>query len=79
MRDLYKEYKQGVISWDEAYFTANNLAATVSDNPALPFDETDYWARQMESLGIDAAEKVMKLLGYKQGDDGVFFKPLINN
>ena len=75
MRDLYKEYKQGLISWDEAYRTANNLAATASDNPGTPYEETDYWAKQMESLGIDAAESLMKLLGYHQNAQGILYRP----
>ena len=31
MRDVYAEYRQGKVSWEEAYFTANNIAATVSN------------------------------------------------
>jgi len=76
MRDVYKEYKQGLITWDEAYFIANNIAATSADSPNTPFEETDYWAKQMESLGVDAAEFIMKhLLGYKQNEDGILIKP----
>lgn len=75
MRDVYKEYKQGLISWEQAYFTANNIAALASSVPGTPYEETDYWASQMESLGVDAAEVIMKLLGYKQTEEGVFFKP----
>ena len=33
MRDVYAEYRQGKITWEEAYFTANNIAATVSGIP----------------------------------------------
>ena len=29
-RDLFKEYRQGLLSWDEAFCIANNLAATAS-------------------------------------------------
>lgn len=65
MRDVFKEYRMGLISWDEAYFIANNNAATI-----IP--ETEYWASQMESLGIDASEKLMNLLGYKQDKDGIY-------
>ena len=72
MRDVYAEYRQGMISWEEAYFTANNIAATVSNNPNNQV-ETDYWATQMESLAVDAAESLMKMLGYSQREDGVFF------
>ena len=75
MRDLYKEYKQGLITWEEAYFTANNIAATTSSNADLPFEETEYWCKQMESLSVDAAEIIMKIIfGYKQNSDGAFFK-----
>ena len=73
MRDIYAEYRQGLITWEEAYLTANNLAATVSCIPGK-IEETDYWASQMESLGVDLAEKMMKKLGYRQREDGVFFK-----
>ena len=73
MRDVYAEYRQGKISWEEAYFTANNIAATVSNNPNNQ-EETDYWASQMESLGVDLAEMRMKELGYTQREDGVFIK-----
>ncbi len=74
MRDVYKEYRQGLISWHEAYRIANNIAATASDNLGTSYGETDYWATQMESLGIDAAESLMKLLGYKQNTEGIFFR-----
>ena len=74
MRDVYAEYKKGLISWEEAYFIANNIAATTSSNPTLPPEETDYWCRQMESLGIDAAEALMKSIGYSQLDNGLFYK-----
>lgn len=73
MRDVYAEYRQGKITWEEAYFTANNIAATVSGIPNSQ-DETDYWASQMESLGVDLAEQRMKELGYAQDKDGVFYK-----
>lgn len=73
MRDVYKEYRQGKITWEEAYFTANNIAATVSNVPGNQ-EETDYWARQMESLGVDLAEMKMKELGYSQRADGVFVR-----
>ena len=73
MRDVYKEYRQGKITWEEAYFTANNIAATVSNMPGKE-EETEYWARQMESLGVDLAETEMKKLGYSQNSDGIFSK-----
>ena len=71
MRDVYKEYKQGLISWDEAYLIANNNAATMKD--------TDYWTKQMESLGVDMADCIMKQLGYKENQDGTFYKPIPDN
>ena len=78
-RDVYKEYKQGLISWDEAYRIANNIAATASDNLGTSYEETDYWCKQMESLAIDMAEMHMKEIGYTQREDGVFSKPDINH
>ena len=75
MRNVYAEYLQGIISWDEAYFIANNNAATVSSSINTTSEETDYWCRQMESLGIDAAENNMRALGYTQDNSGVFHIP----
>ncbi|MCR4729373.1 MAG: hypothetical protein K5881_00450 [Saccharofermentans sp.] len=66
MRNVFEEYRQNLISWDEAYAIANNNAA--SSNL-----DTDYWADQMESLGVDAAEQLMTLLGYKQNDEGKYY------
>lgn len=75
MRDVYIEYKQGLITWKEAYFIANNIAATASSNADLPFEETEYWCKQMESLAVDAAEYMMiTKYGYMQNADGVFYK-----
>lgn len=68
MRNVYKEYKQGLISWDKAFCIANNKAA-------LGKGDTDYWADQMDSLGCDAAEKLMAMLGYTHGEDGIYLKP----
>jgi len=75
MRDIYAEYRQGLISWEVAYFTANNIAATVSSSITAPEEETEYWCKQMESLGVDAAEFLMKKIGYKQDKNGIFSKP----
>ena len=75
MRDVYAEYKSGLISWEEAYRIANNNAAivsgTISDTSSV---ETDYWCCQMESLGVDIAEIIMLKLGYRQDADGVLHK-----
>jgi len=65
MRDVFKEYRQGLISWDEAFFIANNNAAACSG-------DTDFWADQMDSLGCDAAVKNMEFLGYKRDEEGVY-------
>ena len=68
MRNVFKEYRQGLISWDKAFRIANNMAAKGSSN-------TDYWADQMDSLGCDAAEQLMKSkYGYKQNSEGLFYK-----
>lgn len=74
-RDLFKEYRQGLLSWDEAFCIANNLAATASADIELEDGEVDFYASQMESLGVDAAEHLMKLLGYTQDGSGIYFKP----
>ena len=74
MRDLYKEYKQGLISWDRAYATANNLANNASNQVDM-YEETDYWATQMESLAVDAAESLMKMLGYQMNEGGAYILP----
>ena len=73
MRDVFKEYRQGLLSWDEAYATANNVLA--SEELDTTTEETEHWASQMESLGVDAAEHLMTLLGYKQDNSGIYFKP----
>lgn len=73
MRDVFEEYKMGLITWDEAYRIANNNAATAAD--VGNSDEVDYWVKMMNDLGVDLAEQFMKMLGYKQNDDGAFFKP----
>ncbi len=72
MRDPFEEYKMGLITWDEAYRIANNNAATAAD---VGNDEVDYWIHEMNDLGVELAEQFMKTLGYKQNDDGAFFKP----
>ena len=75
MRNVYKEYLQGKITWDEAYATANNIAATTSSIPGTKEEEVEWWTSQMDSLGQDAAEHLMKLLGYKGDSMGVYSKP----
>ncbi len=75
MRDVYREYVEGQITWDEAYAIANNLAATASEDPESEQAEVDWYASQMESLAVDAAEHLMKLLGYRQDSIGVYSKP----
>ena len=75
MRDPFVEYRKGLLSWDEAYCLANNMAATTSDSITTESSEVDYWASQMESLAVDLAENLMKTLGYKQNDAGAYFKP----
>ena len=75
MRNVYKEYLQGKITWDEAYATANNIAATTSSIPGTKEEEVEWWTSQMDSLGQDAAEHLIKLLGYKEDSMGVYSKP----
>lgn len=75
MRDVYSEYKSGLISFEEAYRIANNNAAIVSSTVSdTSSEETDYWCCQMESLGVDIAEQIMLKLGYWQDADGVLHK-----
>ena len=75
MRDVFSEYLAGQISWDEAYAIANNIAATASDDIELEEGEVDFYAKQMESLGVEAAGKLMDLLGYTQDSIGIYHKP----
>lgn len=72
MRNVFKEYRQGLISWNEAFFIANNNAATSTM-------DTDYWADQMDSLGVDAAVQIMELLGYETDQEGIYKKPQTND
>lgn len=72
MRDVFKEYRQGLISWEEAYRIANNNAASSSNSDD---DELEHWCKQMESLGVDASEYIMTcFLGYKQNKNGILYK-----
>ena len=75
MRDVFKEYRQGLLSWDEAFCIANNLAATACTEAVNDEIETEFYTKQMESLGVDAAEQIMKLLGHKEDDSGIYYKP----
>ena len=75
MRDLFVEYRTGLISWDEAYCIANNMASTTAMQVKGAPREVDYWTSQMESLAVDLAEGLMKTLGYKQNKAGAYFKP----
>ena len=68
MRNVFEEYRQGLISWDEAFFIANNSAAASTM-------DTDYWADQMESLGVDAAVQIMELIGYESDSEGIYKRP----
>jgi len=70
MRDVYKEYKQGQLLWEDAYLIANNNASDMTLTP----EEIEYWCNQMESLGVDVAELVMRQLGYKETCDGFLYK-----
>ena len=75
MRDVFREYRDGKITWDEAYAAANNLAATAALEPDTEQEQVNWYASQMDSLANDAAEKLMELLGYKEDNSGVYFKP----
>ena len=78
MRDVYSEYKDGLISWDEAYLIANNNAATLSNKLNTPQEVIEFWVQQMESLGVDAADNIMKSLGYVEDFTGVLSKSNID-
>jgi len=75
MRNPFREYRNGKISWDEAFALANNMASTTSLRITSDDDETNYWAEQMDCLAVDLACDLMKTLGYKQNEAGAFFKP----
>ncbi len=74
-RDVFKEYRQGLLSWDEAFCIANNLSATACIEPETEEDDVAFYTAQMESLGVDLACGLMTTLGYKQDNNGVYFKP----
>lgn len=78
MRDVYSEYKQGLISWEEAYLIANNKAATLSNRLNTSQEVIEFWVQQMESLGVDAADSIMKSLGYTENFVGEYYKPNID-
>lgn len=50
MRDVYKEYKQGLISWDRAYCTANNEAALKINSLILLHREETLRSREKMSM-----------------------------
>lgn len=77
-RNVYKEYKQGLICWDEAYKIASNNAATTVDDDlpgAAPIEETEYWTEQMDFLAESLAESFMETLGYYRDKKGIYTKP----
>jgi len=41
--------------------------------------EVEFYAKQMESLGVDLACSLMTALGYKQDNSGVYYKPGSDN
>jgi hypothetical protein len=75
LRDPFMEYRKGRISWDKAYAMANNNAALLSSAENTPREEVEYWCKQMESLAVDAADRVMTMLGYKENEEGMYFMP----
>ena len=76
MRDVYKEYVDGKITWEKAYLIANNNAASTACliSPSAP-SEVDYWAGQMEDLAVALAAEKMKELGYEENSKGELFRP----
>ena len=72
LRDPFMEYRKGRISWDKAYAIANNNAALLSSAENPPAEEVEYWCKQMESLAVDAAGRIMTMLGYKESEDGMY-------
>ena len=42
MRDVFKEYIQGLLSWEEAYYIAYNFATSSSINSRFPFSESNH-------------------------------------
>ena len=79
MRDVYSEYKDGQLTWVEAYLIANNNAAALSNKLNTPQEEVEYWVQQMESLGVDIADSYMRSLGYVEDFTGVYSKPSPDN
>ena len=73
MRDLFKEYRLGLISWEEAFITANNLSANSSIS-AASYEETDYWASKLERLSFDISEQIIARLGYVEDNNGLYHK-----
>ena len=62
MRNVFEEYLQGMITWNEAFAVAN------------PTSHTDYWADQMESLAVNVAGLVMTKLSCLEDSNGKYFK-----
>ena len=70
MRNVVKEYDDGLLTWEEAYFIATNEAAYHIDEK-----EVLSWFDQVNSLAIRLADNRMKELGYVLDGHLIFHKP----
>ena len=53
-------------------------AASLSNKLNTPQEVVEFWVQQMESLGVDAADDIMKSLGYVEDLTGVLHKTNID-
>ena len=70
MRDVVKEYDDGLLTWEEAYFIASNESAYDNDE-----EEAEHWFDQANTLALRLADSKMKELGYVLDKHLIFHKP----
>ena len=66
---------------DLNYSTNPNIVKSFVLDKSFSSDdaEVEFYAKQMESLGVDLACSLMTALGYKQDNSGVYYKPGSDN
>ena len=72
MEDLFKMYRRGLISWEDAYVKAYNRMVEASEEKSS--EVVDYWASQVQSLAEEVANQHIKDLGYVETQEGFLRK-----
>ena len=66
MEDLFKMYRRGLVSWEDAYVKAYNRMVEASEEKSS--EVVDYWASQVQSLAEEVANQHIKDLLYGSWD-----------